>query len=70
MARGAVPFTNGAVLQYPRWLLGYRGHDLLPIVQAAFGGTTVVTPPRLIKSFRRIRLIPTDLAIALASLQS
>ncbi|EDY19117.1 AAA ATPase [Chthoniobacter flavus Ellin428] len=66
----AVVFTNTKVLQYPLWMIDRRGHDLLPLYQAAFGGPTVLTPPKLERSFRRIRLIPKELADIMDKLQS
>lgn len=57
-----VQFTKGSQAQYPAWVLDRRGHDLMPIFQSAFGGTGVITPPRLEQSIRRLRLIPTELA--------
>lgn len=57
-----VQFTKGSEARYPAWALERRGHDLMPIFQSAFGGTGVITPPRLEQSMRRLRLIPTELA--------
>lgn len=57
-----VQFTKGSQARYPAWVLDRRGHDLMPIFQSAFGGTGVITPPRLEQSIRRLRLIPTELA--------
>jgi hypothetical protein len=66
--RAAVTFTSGARLEYPRWMLAKRGHDLLPIYQRIFGHS-IVTPPKLEKSFRRVRLVPIELAEIMAGLQ-
>ena len=63
-----VRFTNGTELNYPGWMLTRRGHDLLPIYQRIFGQMTI-TPPRLEKSFRRVRLIPIELADIMSRLQ-
>lgn len=64
----AVAFTNGVKVTYPRWMLARRGHDLLPIYQKVFG-SSVMTPPRLEKSFRRVRLVPIELAEIMSQLQ-
>jgi energy-coupling factor transporter ATP-binding protein EcfA2 len=63
-----VTFTNGIKLEYPGWMLTRRGHDLLPIYQRVFG-QNVITPPRLEKSFRRVRLVPIELAGIMTRLQ-
>jgi ABC-type Mn2+/Zn2+ transport system ATPase subunit len=67
-ALAVVKFTNGIELNYPRWMLTKRGHDLLPIYQKIFG-QTAITPPKLEKSFRRVRLVPIELADIMSRLQ-
>ncbi|WP_080727922.1 AAA family ATPase [Ralstonia solanacearum] len=57
-----VKFTKGVEARYPAWMLDRRGHDLMPLFQKAFGGSGVITPPRLEQSLRRLRLIPVELA--------
>ena len=64
----AVRFTYGIELQYPSWMLTKRGKDLLPIYQTVFG-QAFITPPKLEKSFRRIRLVPIELAEIMWQLQ-
>jgi len=64
-----VSFTNGKSVQYPAWMIDRNGHDLLPIYQNIFGGAKVISPPRLEKSFRRIRLMPVELAEIMQKLQ-
>jgi hypothetical protein len=64
-----VSFTNGNVVEYPRWMIDFRGHDLLPIYQAEFGGPNVIAPPRLLSSFMRVRLLPAELAKIMQRLQ-
>ncbi len=63
-----VTFTTGVELKYPTWMLTRRGHDLLPIYQSVFG-QAIITPPKLEKSIRRIRLVPTELAEIMVKLQ-
>lgn len=63
-----VEFTIGKTLKYPAWMLFRRGHDLLPAYQRVFG-QMVVTPPKLLKAFRRVRMIPVELAGTMARLQ-
>ena len=63
-----VTFTSGIVLKYPSWMLTKRGHDLLSIYQSVFG-QMVITPPKLEKSFRRVRLVPMELAEIMSQLQ-
>jgi len=64
-----VSFTNGRSVQYPTWMIDRRGHDLLPLYQAVFAGPAVISPPRLYRSLRRVRLIPIELAEILDKLQ-
>jgi energy-coupling factor transporter ATP-binding protein EcfA2 len=64
-----VTFTNGKVVQYPGWMIDRRGHDLVPLYQSVFGGVKVLSPPRLYRSLRRVRLIPAELADILDRLQ-
>lgn len=66
----AVTFTRGVQVQYPAWMLDRRGHDLMPLFQQAFGGSAVITPPRLEQSMRRLRLIPVEIADIFDRLQS
>jgi ABC-type multidrug transport system ATPase subunit len=65
-----VNYTNGVCLSVPNWVVEHRGHDLLPLVQQAWGGHQIVTPPKLLKTLRRVRLIPRELATLFAELQS
>ena len=62
-------FTNGRKIHYPSWMIERRGHDLLPVFQSVFGGASLISPPRLIKSLQRVRLIPKDIACLFAQLQ-
>jgi hypothetical protein len=64
----AVTFSSGVQLNYPGWMLNRPGHDLLPVYQKVFG-QNLMTPPRLNKSFRRVRLVPIELANILTDLQ-
>ncbi len=65
----AVSFTNGQIIEYPKWMIDRRGHDLLPLYQSVFGGTRVISSPRLYRSLRRVRLIPTELLDIMEKLQ-
>lgn len=65
-----IEFTNGRSVRYPSWMVERRGHDLLPVFQSAFGGASVISPPRLTKMLQRVRLVPKDIALLLAQLQS
>jgi ABC-type dipeptide/oligopeptide/nickel transport system ATPase component len=69
LAPQAVSFTNGKTVEYPGWMINRRGHDLLPLYQSVFGGPGIISPPRLYKSLRRVRLIPTELADIMDKLQ-
>jgi hypothetical protein len=64
-----VSFTNGKSIEYPQWMINRRGHDLLSLYQLVFGGVKVISPPRLRGSMHRVRLVPTELADIMASLQ-
>lgn len=68
--RIAVSFTNGVRVEYPAWMINMRGHDLLPIYQACFGGATIVQVSRLQRSFKRVRLVPSELSQVMRQLQS
>jgi hypothetical protein len=67
----AVPvrYTSSAEVTVPSWLIDHQGHSLLAIVQSAFGGPSAVTPPALIKAFRRVRLIPVELYSMFAAIR-
>ena len=60
--RVIVKYTQDTKLSLPNWLINHRGHDLLPLFQKAWGGHQVITPPRLIRSYRRVRFVPEELA--------
>lgn len=68
--RVTVSFTNGIRVEYPNWMITRRGHDLLPMYQKVLGGPKVINPPRLLNAFRRVRLIPLELAKILHKLQN
>lgn len=70
VVKRAVSFTKGVQAQYPAWMLDRRGHDLMPLFQRAFGGSAVITPPRLEEGLRRLRLIPVEIADMFHRLQS
>lgn len=69
-ANHAVVFTSGKTVSYPKWMIDRRGHDLLPPYQAALGGPSVISPPRLFRSLRRVRLLPVELPDIFEILQS
>lgn len=69
-ATSLVTYTVGRQITVPSWVIDHRGHDLLPIAQRAFGGPSIVNPPRLIKALRRGRLVPAELATLLAKIQN
>ena len=69
-AKLSVTYTIGSKVIVPSWVIDHRGHDLLPVAQATFGGPRVVSPPRLVKALRRGRLIPSELASLFARIQS
>lgn len=64
-----VTFTSGQKCQYPSWILDRNGHDLLPLFQRCFSEGRNIHPPQLIRSFRRVRMIPVELASLLSQLQ-
>jgi hypothetical protein len=65
-----VPVTlQGVELKYPKWMLSKPGHELLPVYQKVFG-QLIITPPKLEKSFRRVRLVPNELAEIMTQLQT
>ena len=69
-SRIGVNFSSGAQVEMPTWVLRKRGHDLLPVVQSAFGGAQTINPPRLIKAMKRCRVVPVELAALLRRIQS
>lgn len=68
--RVEVMYTNGTRIQLPKWVTEHRGHDLLQMFQATWGGPRVINIPRLVKAIRRVRLIPRDLATLFSQLQA
>lgn len=64
-----VVYTNGKNCDYPDWQFATRGHDLLRYYQMAFG-QNVITPPRLMKLWQQVRLVPAELATIFRQLQS
>jgi predicted ATPase len=65
-----VELTHGAVIKYPAWMLGNRGHNLLPVFQQAFGGgAKIITPPNLLRLLQRVRLVPLELFRVMQQLQ-
>jgi hypothetical protein len=58
------------VVEVPKWVIDHRGHDLLPMFQAAWGGHQLINPLRLGKALRRVRLVPKELASLFAQLQA
>src|SRR5690349_11641178 len=44
-----VEYTRGGKVEVPNWVINHRGHDLLPIYQAAWGNPQLLNPPRLIR---------------------
>ena len=65
-----VKFTNGVEIDYPKWMLASRGHDLLPIYQETYGTAGSFSPPLLIQTMRRVRLLPQELADILRAIPS
>jgi len=65
-----VGFTSGAEVLYPKWLLDRRGHDLLQPFQQTFGGPTVIAHPKMLASFERVRMVPSELATLLRAIQA
>jgi predicted ATPase len=67
----SVEFTNGTTVKYPTWTLEAKGHELLPLCQSVFSGSTnLITPPNLRRMFQRVRLVPRELLQILKDLQS
>lgn len=69
-ADNSVNYTCGSSISVPSWVICHRGHDLLPMAQAALGGYQLINPPRLQKALRRCRLIPVELANLLSNIQT
>lgn len=68
--RVEVEYTRGMRVEVPSWVIHHRGHDLLPMYQVAWGGPQLLNPPRLVRSLRRVRLVPRELATLYSSLQT
>jgi len=68
--RVQVEYTRGSVIEVPAWVVNHRGHDLLSMYQRAWGGHQLISPPRLVRSLKRVRLIPRELAALYSDLQS
>lgn len=69
-ATRVITFTNKKQLSYPAWMITRRGHDLMRLYQQRYGGAKVISPPRLIRSLQRVRMIPVELADLMHKLQS
>lgn len=70
LPRAEVAYTRGSSVWVPKWVIDHRGHDLLPMYQGVWGGHQLITPPRLVKAMRRVRLIPSELASLFRDLQN
>jgi len=68
-ATTSVTFTNGKKVQYPNWILSRRGHDLWLPFRRAFGNEGTISPPELLSSMTRVRLVPIELAALLHEIQ-
>jgi AAA15 family ATPase/GTPase len=64
-----VHFSNGLNLSYPRWLIEYRGKDLLRANIDEFGGQ-LVNLSKLTDSFQRLMLIPQEIITMFECIQS
>jgi hypothetical protein len=67
-ARVNVPYTTGALVELPMWLLYRSGHDLMNSFRAALGAEAI-NKNSLLKASQRVRMIPSDLAGVLRGLQ-
>ena len=65
-----VEYTHGMKVKVPGWVVDHRGHDLLPMYQAAWGTPQIVNPLRLARALRRVRLVPRELATLYLELQA
>jgi len=63
-----VTFTNGKAITYPAWFLDRQGHSLYQIFQAAFT-STIIGRAALLQMWRRVRIVPAELAMILRELQ-
>ncbi|MES2985306.1 MAG: AAA family ATPase [Pseudomonadota bacterium] len=70
ISRVSVIYTNGVEIKVPKWVIDHRGHDLLPLYQNSWTGPRLLNPLRLIKTLRRARLVPNELATLFADLQA
>jgi AAA15 family ATPase/GTPase len=64
-----VHFSNGIKLLYPRWLIQYRGKDLLSANIKEFDGR-FVNQAKLTDSFQQLMLIPQEIITMFEKIQS
>ena len=65
-----VKYSIGKSVTVPSWVLHHQGHELLRFYQSSSFGAGFINPFRLIKSLRRCRMIPIELAQLLSEIQS
>ncbi|MEM8945762.1 MAG: AAA family ATPase [Planctomycetota bacterium] len=65
----SITFINGASLRYPRWIVDYRGKDILRAAIDEFGGQ-YVNREKLNDSFQQLMLIPDELIDLFAAINS
>lgn len=70
VSRVKVDYTRGVKVEVPGWVIYHRGHDLLQMYQAAWGTPSLISALRLVRSLRRVRLIPCELAALYIDLQA
>lgn len=61
-------FTNGIALNYPRYIMDHRGHDLLDVFQNCFGKT--ISVENLRKMITTTQMIPKDLVEIFYNIQN
>lgn len=63
-------YTNKKKVKAPSWLFETSGKELLPVIQTAFGAANSINPTRLLKSLKRCRMVPYELAQLIKNIQS
>jgi len=65
--RVQINFANGKKLNYPTWVLNRRGKDLLNLYRSSISNG--INMNSLLKTWKKIQLIPDDLVVLMKSIQ-
>lgn len=58
--RQEVTFTNEIKIKYPKWLLDFKGHELMNIIRIKLPEKNVISFENLIRSMRKIQMVSNE----------